>query len=70
MVFYIHPREIDPDHPRLPMHLARRFKTYVNIKSTQEKVRRLLDDFECITFANYLQISLNLSGKMTEGGKG
>ncbi len=35
VVFYIHPREIDPAHPRLAMKASRAFKTYVNLESTE-----------------------------------
>jgi polysaccharide deacetylase family protein (PEP-CTERM system associated) len=54
-VFYVHPREIDPDHPRLPMNAVRRFKSYVNLRSTREKIEKLLNDFEFVTFEDYLQ---------------
>ena len=50
VVFYIHPREIDPDHPRLPMSPSRTFKSYVNLDSTEAKVRRVLQDFPVTTF--------------------
>lgn len=42
VIFYLHPREIDPGHPRLPMGLVRKFKSYVNMQSTRPKLRRLL----------------------------
>ena len=45
VVFYLHPREIDPAQPRLPMSLPRRFKSYVNIRGTEAKLGRLLCDF-------------------------
>lgn len=48
-IFYIHPREIDPSQPRLPMDARRRFKTYVNLKSTEGKLRRLLTEFSFTT---------------------
>lgn len=54
VVFYIHPREIDPHHPRLPMSLRKRFKSYVNLKSTEPKLRQILDDFPITTFASHL----------------
>jgi polysaccharide deacetylase family protein (PEP-CTERM system associated) len=55
VIFYVHPREIDPDHPRLPMGAARRFKTYVNLDTTEEKMRRILTDFPVTTFGDYLR---------------
>lgn len=52
VVFYIHPREIDPAHPRLPMSYSRKFKCYVNLETTESKVRRVLRDFPVTTFQN------------------
>jgi polysaccharide deacetylase family protein (PEP-CTERM system associated) len=41
IIYYIHPREIDTEQPRLPMPLVRRFKSYVNLTTTQAKLDRL-----------------------------
>ena len=54
VVFYIHPREIDPEHPRLPMSTSRRFKSYVNLDTTEAKIRRVLQDFPVTTFQNVI----------------
>jgi len=54
VVFYIHPREIDPNHPRLPMSAKRRFKSYVNLASTESKLNRILSDFSMTTFRDYM----------------
>ncbi len=54
VVFYVHPREIEPGHPRLRMNALRRFKSYVGLKSTEAKVRRLLAEFPVTTFEGYL----------------
>ena len=45
-VFYVHPWEIDPDQPRLPVRspLAR-FRHYVNLASTERKLDVLLRHF-------------------------
>jgi len=60
VVFYIHPREIDPGHPRLPMGPKRKFKSYVNLETTETKIRNILRDFPVTTFravaANYPQL--------------
>ena len=48
--FYIHPREIDPSHPHLAMNAKRRFKSYINLESTEEKINRILSDFPVTTF--------------------
>ncbi len=46
LVVYVHPREIDPDHPRLKMSLERRFKSYVNLKTTYSKISRLCESLK------------------------
>ncbi len=38
LIVLIHPREVDPGHPRLDLPLKRRFKCYVNLKSTLPKI--------------------------------
>lgn len=59
VVFYLHPREVDPGHPRLPMPPKRRFMTYHNLRSTEPKMRRLFQDLPMTTF-----------GAMIDGGLG
>jgi polysaccharide deacetylase family protein (PEP-CTERM system associated) len=54
VIFYVHPREIDPDHPRLPMGAARRFKTYVNLRTMEPKIRAILAEFPVTTFRDYM----------------
>lgn len=54
VIFYIHPREMEPNHPRLPMSVRRRFKSYVGLKKTRGKIMRILDDFEVTTFERFI----------------
>ena len=54
IVFYVHPREIDPGQPRLEMSARRRFKTYVNLQSTRDKLVRILQDFELSTVREWM----------------
>lgn len=45
-VFYFHPWEIDPDQPRIAgAPLRTRFRHYVNLATTEAKIRSLLRDF-------------------------
>ena len=53
VIFYIHPREIDPHHPRLPMGWIRRFKSYVNLHSTMPKLKMLLREQELTSFEKW-----------------
>lgn len=43
LIVYIHPREIDPEHPRLRLKLHRRFKSYVNLRTTLRKLTWLCE---------------------------
>jgi hypothetical protein len=54
VVFYVHPREIDPSHPRLPMSWRRQFKSYVNLHHTEKKILRILDEFPVTTYEDFL----------------
>jgi len=49
--FYIHPWELDPDHPRIPFHWKAWLTHYVNLHTTAGKLQRLLDDFQFGTVA-------------------
>lgn len=62
VVFYIHPREIDPHHPRLSMSPGRRFKSYVNLKGTEAKIQSILDEFRFQTFAQFITAHGELFG--------
>jgi polysaccharide deacetylase family protein (PEP-CTERM system associated) len=54
VIYYIHPREIDPSHRRLPMSMGRRFKCYVNLRTTEKKIVRIVREFPFITFGQFL----------------
>jgi polysaccharide deacetylase family protein (PEP-CTERM system associated) len=46
---YFHPRDFDPGQPMLEgLGPVRRFKSYYGLARSEEKFRRLLDDFELI----------------------
>lgn len=45
-MFYVHPWEVDPEQPRLSFgSRLSRFRHYVNLASTEQKLDRLLQDF-------------------------
>ena len=54
VIFYVHPREIDPDaaahgvEPPAPLHLL------VNLETTRPKIRRILRDFQVTSFDRYM----------------
>lgn len=45
LVLYLHPWELDPDHPRIPMPPGLRFRHYHALDATEERLARLLDEF-------------------------
>jgi len=57
-VFYIHPWEIDPDHPRMKTAGRRGFSShYVNLGRTEGKLRRLLRDFRFAPMRDCLDLN-------------
>lgn len=42
VTYYIHPREVDPEQPRIPLPWKRRFQYYVNLRATPAKLAALL----------------------------
>ena len=44
-IVYLHPWEIDPAQPRLPVGWATRLRHSVNTRTAESKIRRLLRDF-------------------------
>ena len=44
--FYLHPWEVDPGQPRIPLPLVKRLRHYNNLAKTMSRLERLLNDFE------------------------
>ena len=45
MLFYLHPWELDPDHPRIPLPRRIAATHYFRLEKTEGRLRRLLRDF-------------------------
>ena len=54
VIFYVHPREIDPEQPRMVLSRRRRFTCYVNLETTRPKIRSILRDFQVTSFDRYM----------------
>jgi polysaccharide deacetylase family protein (PEP-CTERM system associated) len=54
VIFYLHPWEIDPDQPRLPVGLLSRVRHYRNLGETEPRLRQLLRDFSWGTLRSVL----------------
>lgn len=52
--FYIHPWEIDPGQPRLPVSQLNRIRQYRGLSETLPRIERLLGEFRFGTIASYL----------------
>jgi polysaccharide deacetylase family protein (PEP-CTERM system associated) len=56
-VFYVHPWEIDPKQPRVAgAPLKSRFRHYLNLHRTEQRLKRLLNDFEFTTVEKVLNL--------------
>lgn len=53
-IFYLHPWEVDPDQPRIEAGWLSRFRHYTNLRRTQQRLRRLVGEFQFTTVRNVL----------------
>lgn len=56
-VLYFHPWEVDPDQPRIKARLKSRFRHYVNLETTEGKIRTLLTGLDFGTMAEVLGVN-------------
>lgn len=54
-VFYLHPWELDPDHPRVAFDWRARVTHYVNLRRTAPRLRSLLRDFKFAPLGEVLE---------------
>ncbi|MEP6492889.1 MAG: XrtA system polysaccharide deacetylase [bacterium] len=52
--FYIHPWEIDPDQPRVPVSWLTRIRHYRGLSDTLPRIERLLAEFQFVPMATHL----------------
>lgn len=55
-VFYLHPWEIDPNQPKVPMSRLRRMRHYYHLDKTETRFERLLTDFSFTTIREILHV--------------
>jgi polysaccharide deacetylase family protein (PEP-CTERM system associated) len=55
-VFYLHPWEIDPGHPRIPLPRRIALTHYYNLKRTEPRLKRLLSDFRFAPMKEVLRV--------------
>jgi polysaccharide deacetylase family protein (PEP-CTERM system associated) len=56
LVFYLHPWEIDPQHPRIPLPRCIALTHYFNLAATEGRFRRLLRDFRFAPMREVLRV--------------
>jgi polysaccharide deacetylase family protein (PEP-CTERM system associated) len=54
VVFYIHPWELDPEHPRTQFNWKAKLTHYANLRSTRGKLEKLCSEFKFTTLAEVL----------------
>jgi polysaccharide deacetylase family protein (PEP-CTERM system associated) len=54
--FYLHPWELDPEHPRIPLPRRIALTHYVNLAATRRRLQRLLRDFRFAPMGEVLGI--------------
>ncbi len=54
VMFYLHPWELDSEHERIELPINRKFMHYCNIKSTDKKIKLLLERLEFSTVEDIL----------------
>lgn len=56
VLLYLHPREVIPGHPRLPLSWYRSFKCYVNLDTTVKKLQTFCQSSPTVTIEKYLKM--------------
>ncbi len=54
-VVYLHPWEIDPEQPRIPAGARSRFRHYMNLNKTEDRLKALLQNFTFGTMSEVLR---------------
>jgi polysaccharide deacetylase family protein (PEP-CTERM system associated) len=53
VVFYLHPWELDDQHPVVPVASTVQLSHYMNLRKTESKLQRLLQDFRFTSIVRY-----------------
>ncbi len=63
-MFYIHPWEVDPSQPRLPVSWVAQFRHYSGLARTLPRLERLLDEFRFTSVARRYQTLAHEGGEI------
>lgn len=54
-IIYMHPWEIDPEHPKIRTNIKTRFIHYSGLKNTFKKLEKLLCEYKFTSFEDYIE---------------
>ena len=69
LVLYIHPRDIDPDQPRLAMGWRRHLRTYIGLRGALGKLVALLEQHRWGRFGDHALLGLGLAEPVAVRGR-
>lgn len=55
LIFYIHPRDIDTEQPKLDLPMSRKFKSYINVGSALSKIDKILEGEQYTCFEDVIE---------------
>ena len=70
LVMYLHPWEIDPDQPRMDGPMVSKFRHYLNLKRTEQRLQCLLRDFSFAPVVEIIQPIRELVQSRAQCGAG
>jgi hypothetical protein len=50
LILYIHPRDLDPDQPKMPFSLTERLRYYLNVEKTEKKLDNISGRYRFSSF--------------------
>lgn len=68
--FYIHPWELDPQQPRLPVSFTTRLRHYGGLERTEARLERLLSEFQFVPVGTRFRAGEQASSALVNGGTG
>lgn len=69
-LLYFHPWEMDPEQPRIAAPWRSRLRHYQNLRSTQPKLKRLLDEFSWAPMTQVIESTIRSPGSVREVADG
>lgn len=63
IILYVHPWELDPDHPRPDLPWRVSATHYFNLRSTEARLERLFEDFTFVPFRDAFEDDLEAAGR-------